>query len=169
VALAGALFVRGSAIVHALTMAQMELEFIAPVASADPAFGSAPAEPGTYGGRTSDEDYEANSVSLGYGPVLQIAVDRQAQLRVVPRTLGSKAAGDPRGAVMALDITTDLVSDTDHWQVQMEDKWRSIGAAKMNVTGNGNTWSNCVLDSIRPEPTDVYATTLRYSFKREMS
>lgn len=175
-----ALFVSATGMVHAYQVAVLEAQFLAPMKSAQPGWGpesgtgtetwaDVPDEPAEYAARTTSQNYLANGQELGLGPMLSLAVDRRAQLRVIPRCKGARVSADPAEARMTIEISADLVSDTDHWQVQLEDKVRSIGVGPFGVTGNGNTWDLCRLVEARPEPSDVYATSMLYRFQRELA
>jgi len=176
-----ALFVSARANVEALTVGVIDMEFLAPLTSASPTWGETgteteteswsgvPDEPDEYADRATSQDYACNGVEFGVGPMAQFAVDRAAQLRVIPRCKGARVSPAPQAAAMTIEIVADQVSDSDHWQVQTEDAFRTIGVAKRDLTGNGNTWDNCVLDAIDPSQTDDYWTTVTYRFLRELS
>jgi len=176
-----ALFVRGTGVVEAFEMGVLSLDFVAPERASQPGFGSpetgtetetwsgAPAEPDEYADRTFLQDYEANGQTLGVGPLLSIGVDRRAALRVVPRCSGARFSPEPAEAGMTLEIVADLISDTEHWQVMLEDLVRDIGTGAFDLTGNGNTWGQCRLRGARPEQTDAFSTTVTYTFARDLS
>jgi len=156
--------------VHAFMFVDVRLDFAAPERSSAASYGSPPATPGTYGGTSTLQDYEAGGVPLGDHPVaMRIELVRAFPLRQVPRARGARAVGPTSGAMIRFVVGAHVHRPTANLAGEIEALTRSIGPGKVALTGNGNTFSGVLLDSVRPAHTDLHHTALELTFVQELS
>jgi hypothetical protein len=163
-----AVCIGASGLVQGFRFADMRLDFMTPEKSAEPAWGAIPATPGTYGGTSTAVDYAAGGIALGVGAGMRIEMARQYPLREIPRARGSRARGPARGAAMRLIVTSHAVGAGLHLARYLEDLARQIGPLPVDLTGNGNTYADVVLESLRPRHTDFRATTFEAEFAQQL-
>jgi hypothetical protein len=157
----------GVAEVHAFTFVDMRLDFVAPQADAasEPAWGSIPATPATYGGTSTAQNYQAGGVALGdHAVAMRIEMMRSYGMRTVPRARGGRAVGPTSGAQMKFVVTGHVVCPSDAVADVLRDLSRSIGAGAVDLTGNGNTYTDVILETLRAVHTDLTHTSFEAAF-----
>jgi hypothetical protein len=165
---AGAVCVEASAAVRAFRFVELDCLFRAPESPSSPDWAGAPAPPDTYPKRSTAQDYAAGGVDLGIGGTMCIEMERTAPLRTVPRARGARPRPAPSGAIMRFQLDAHANADTDHLAAHLEDMARSIGTGPVDLTANGNSFSSLVLEELRPDNTDVRATSFRATFLRQL-
>ena len=159
----------GSGEVQAFRFADLRLEFLSPEKQTEPGWGAIPATPATYGGTVTLLDYAAGGVALGTHPAgMRIEMARQYPLREIPRARGSRARGPARGAVMRFIVSSHAVASGIHLARYLEDLARQIGPGPVALTGNGNTYEDVVMESLRPKHTDHRATAFEAEFLKAL-
>ena len=153
--------------VHGFRFADLRLHFACAEKSAEPAWAGAPAAPAAYAGTDTLQDYAAGGVTLGVGGRIRIEMDRSYELREVPRARGARATEPPRRAMMRFIIDADRVAGTENLATDLEDLARSI-SGYVNLTANGNTFTNVLLERIRPRHTDRKATGVQFTFVKDI-
>ena len=74
------------------------------------------------------------------------------------------------GAVERLTVEAFLDGRTgSHPQVQVESLARAIGPYEVTLSGNGNSWTGCVLVDLKPQQTDLPAFPITATFQRGLS
>lgn len=132
-----------------------------------------PSAPGVYPGTTTNQDYRAGGpapggVALGVGGQMRIALERSASLREVPRCRGARATVPWRGPRIRFIVTAHVVADDAYLARAVADLVRRIGPRPVDLTGNGNTFRSCVLDSARVSHTDAKHTQVVFEFLKEV-
>ena len=155
-------------VVSANQFADMRLAFESPEKSSEPAWGSVPAAPATYAGTSTLQDYAAGGVNLGVGGLMGIEMQRSWPLREIPRARGARTTMPPRGAAMRFIVTAARVAGTANLAADLEGLMRSIGPGKMDLTGNGNTFEDVLLQAMRPAHTDHKHTMVEFVFVKQI-
>jgi hypothetical protein len=162
--------------VRAFTFADVQMDWLAPEKSAEPApAGGVPAAPGTYGGTSTALDYAAataaGSVAIGTHPEgMRIEMARRYPLREVPRARGARSRGPEEGAHVRFTVVSHAVAGAgEHLADYLADLAREIGACPVDLTGNGNTFAGVVLESLRPSHTDRRHTRFEAAFLMELA
>jgi hypothetical protein len=171
-----AVCIAGSGEVQAFKFADLRLEVLSPEKQAEPAWGAIPAAPGTYPGTSTLLDYSvsgadgAGGIALGTHPSgMRIEMARQYPLREIPRARGARSRGPSRGAVIRLTVSSHAVASGIHLARYLEDLARSAGGGRpVDLTGNGNTYEDVVLESLKPKHTDFRATTFEAEFLKQL-
>ena len=145
--------------VQAFRFADMRFEFLTPEKAAEPAWLAIPAAPATYPGTDTLLDYAAGGVALGTHPQgMSIEMARSYPLREIPRARGSRSRGPERGAIMRFIVASHAVASGLALARYLEDLARQIGPRPVDLTANGNTFADVVLDRLTPDHTDRRAT-----------
>jgi hypothetical protein len=160
--------VGGSATIYGLRFADMRLDFQCPEKLTEPAWSGAPGAPGLYAGTTTAQDYAAGGIPLGVGGTMEIEMMRSGEIREVPRARGARADVPVRGAIMRFTITAGRVADFTNLATDIENLTRTIGPRYVALTGNGNTFSDVLLESVRPTSTDAKHTLVAFEFTKEI-
>lgn len=166
--------------VEAFRFVEMQLEFVSPEVEApsttttteggECGCGALPATPATYAGTDTLQDYAAGGVQIGTHPTsLRIEMMRAYPLREIPRARGAREGAPPRGAHLRLIVRGDVVVAPQNLSNRLANLARDIGPGAVNLTGNGNTFGGCVLESLRAGHTDERHTTVEATFIREVS
>ncbi len=163
-----AVCVGGSGVVEACEFADMRLDFACPEKSAEPAWVGAPAAPGVYAGTDTLQDYAAGGVTLGVGGRMRIEMSRDYPLREIPRARGARATVPQARAVIRFIIDAARVAGTESLATDLEDLARSISGL-VNLTANGNTFTDVLLERMRPSHTDRKFTMVQFSFVKDLS
>lgn len=163
-----AVCVEARASVRAFRFVTLECRFRAPESPSSPAWAGAPAEPGTYSGTATSQDYAAGGVELGIGGTMRLEMERSASLRTIPRARGARIGSSPGGAVMRLKVDAHAKADAEHLAAHLRDMARSIGARPVDLTANGNTYPGVALESIRPDHSDMRAASFTAEFACEL-
>jgi hypothetical protein len=158
----------GAGDVQGLCFADMRLDFATPEKAAEPAWGALPAPPGTYPGTATLQDYAAGGVPLGTGVGMRIEMARSYPLRELPRARGSRSRGPQSSAVMRFIVSAHLVDRTQNISRALENLERQIGPRAVDLTANGNTYEDVVLESLRPQATDMNHTNFEAEFIQEL-
>ncbi len=158
--------------VRAFKFADMRLDFLSPEKASEPAWGGVPAAPGAYPGTSALQNYQAGGVTLGVGGTMRIEMMRLYDLRQVPRARGSRTSIPPRGTLLRFIVSADRVADAappyGGLATDLENLMRSIGPRPVDLTANGNTYEDVVLESMRPGHTDMKATSVEFEFVKEL-
>jgi hypothetical protein len=154
--------------VHGFRFCDTRMDFVSPEKSAEPGWGSIPEPPDTYSGTDTLQDYAAGGVTLGLGVGLRVEMQRQHPLRRVPRARGSRARGPASGAVLRLIVTAHLLERTANLAAALEDLARQIGPAPVVLTENGNTFEDVMLESVKPDHTDLNHTAVEIEFIQQL-
>ena len=160
--------VSGEGEVRAFSFADMKLDFRCPEKSSEPAWGAVPATPGTYAGTATLQDYAAGGINLGTGGEMRIEMYRSWSLREVPRARGARTSVPPRGAVMRFLVRTAWEEGVTNLAVLLENLMRTIGPRQVDLTANGNTYEDVVLDGMRPGHTDRKFTTVEFELTQQI-
>ncbi len=158
----------GSGVVEACEFADMRLDFACPEKSAEPAWVGAPAAPALYAGTDTLQDYAAGGVTIGVGGRMRIEMSRDYPLREIPRARGARATVPQSQTMMRFVIDAARVAGTENLATDLEDLSRSISGV-VNLTGNGNTFTDVVLERMRPRHTDRKFTMVQFSFLKDLS
>ena len=162
---AEAVCVGGVADVRACRFVDMRLDFVAPQSLSEPSWGSVPTTPAVYSGTSTAQNYEAGGVALGDWAVsMRIEMVRRYALRTVPRARGGRAVGPTSGAQIRFIVTGHVVCPSDAVPDRLRDLARSIGPGEIDLTANGNTYPNVILESLRPKHTDLTHTSFEAAF-----
>jgi hypothetical protein len=160
----------GVAEVHAFKFVDMRLDFAAPQSDTEPVWGSVPATPATYGGTSTAQNYQAGGVALGDHAVsMRIEMMRSYGMRTVPRARGGRAVGPTSGAQIKFVVTGHVVCPADAVADVLRDLSRSIGAGAVDLTGNGNTYTDVILETLRAVHTDLTHTSFEAAFVKEVA
>ena len=166
---AQAVCMSGAGTVHAFTFANLEFAFTTPEKASEPAWGAVPAAPGTYVGTSTLQNYSAGGVLLGTHPEgMRIEMTREYPAREVPRARGARSRGPARGAHIRLIVSSHAVADVSHLADYLETLTRQIGPRPVDLTANGNTYADVVLDSLKPKHTDHRLTTSEAEFVKQV-
>ncbi len=160
--------VSGTGEVRAFEFADMRLDFQSPEKSSEPAWGAVPAAPGVYPGTSTLQDYAAGGVSLGTGGLMRIEMYRAWPLREIPRARGARTSVPPRGAVMRFIVIAATVAGTANLAADLETLMRTIGPGQVDLTANGNTFEDVVLEGMRPRHTDRKQTMVEFEFIQQI-
>ena len=167
---ADAVCVGASAEFHAYRMAEISFDFAAPERSAQPAWGAVPATPGTYGGTSTQQNYAAGGVALGDHPAsMRIEMVREFPMLEVPRARGARPRGPARRALMRFAVTGHVIERAASLAGALETLARSIGPRAVALTGNGNTYSDVLLDALRPQHGDLKHAAFEAVFIQEVA
>jgi len=159
----------GAGDVQAFRFADMRFEFLTPEKLAEPAWQAPPSAPGTYPGTDTLLDYAAGGVTIGTHPAsMRIEMARSYPLREIPRARGSRSRGPGRGAIMRFAVTSHAVASGQALARYLEDLARQIGPRPVDLTANGNTYEDVVLEGLRPEHTDRRATRFVAEFLQQL-
>ena len=115
-----------------------------------------------------NEDYAAGGVTLGIGVGMRIEMQRSFPRRGIPRARGARARGPRSGAAMRFVVSAHLVDRTAVMARALEDLARSIGPRYVDLTGNGNTYADVLLERIQSAATDMNHTTFEAEFVQEI-
>ena len=141
--------------VHAFRFAELTAEFLCPEKSGEPAWAAVPDAPATYAGTVWEQQYAAGGVALGHhAEGMRIEMQRQYPLREIPRARGARSRGPVRGAVIRFVVTSHATVTAEHLAHYLEDLARDIGSCPMDLTANGNTYADVLLENVRPTHTD---------------
>jgi len=154
--------------VHGFRFAQARYEFACPEKSSEPAWGSVPSAPGTYWSASTLQDYAAGGVDLGTGERMRIEMSRRYPLIEIPRARGARARGPASGALIRFTVTAARKVGAENLATDVEDLIRQIGPGPVDLTANGNTYTDVLLDSVRPRHTDARHTTLDFEFLQDI-
>jgi len=154
--------------VHGGRFAELRIDCQCPEASAAPAWAGAPAAPTTYPARTSAQDYEAGGVSLGYGGGLEFRLTRHADARMIPRARGARTTVPYSDVVLQIVATVWQRGDLDTATGEVADLYRGI-EGRVTLTGNGNTFTDCLLQRASCRHADVKALEVKLTFLHDMS
>ena len=164
-----AVCVGASGEVQAFRFADVRYTFLAPEVSAQGAFGAVPAAPATYGGTSTAQNYQVDAADVGdHGVSLRIEMTRSYPLREIPRCRGARARGPASNARIRLIVTSHLVDTTQTIWEAVEALVRGIGPRHVDLTGNGNTYADVLLESVRPGLTDLNHTAIEAEFLMEV-
>ena len=158
----------GQGEVRGSKFADMRFDFLSPEKSSEPAWGVVPATPGVYPGTSTLRNYAVGGVSLGTGGELRIEMTRSWPMREIPRARGARTSVPARGAVMRFSVSAATIAGTSNLALTLENLARSIGPGLVNLTGNGNTYADVVLENARPGHTDRKFTTVEFEFLKQI-
>jgi len=150
--------------VRAFRFVEIKFDFACPEAPDDAAWGTIPEAPDAYAGTSTLQDYAAGGVTLGIGGIMRIEMQRRHPVRPVPRARGSRARGPQSGAHLRLIVTAHLLAGSDNLASALLDLERSIGAEPVDLTANGNTYADVLLESVRPKHSDRAHTSFEAEF-----
>jgi len=172
VTFADAVCTAGVGQVHGARFADVRLTFAAPCVAAQPAYGSAPATADTYAGTSTAQDYAADAgagaVTLGIGEGMRLEMLRQYPVRPVPRARGARSVGPAAGAMLRLTVMAWARPDSEHLSAYLDDLARQVGPGAVELSGNGNTYEDCVLQALRPRHTDWLHTSFEAEFLQQV-
>jgi len=155
--------------VRAFKFADMLFSFQCPEKSSEPAWGGPPpGTPSPYAGTSTAQDYAAGGVALGIGVGMRIELIRVWPLREIPRARGARTSEPHRAAQIRFIVRAHALADAVHLAAYLESLARQIGPRKVDLTGNGNTFTDVVLDSLRPAHTDQKATDFEAEFVKRL-
>lgn len=154
--------------VEAFEFADMQFTFLSPSKSAEPAWGAIPAAPATYGGTATQQVYVAGGVTLGLGVGMRIEMFRRHPLREIPRARGARSRGPAAGAQMVFIVHAHLDDSSQNLATALETLARQIGPRPVALTGNGNTFEDVMLESLRPAHGDLFHTSFEAEFVQEI-
>jgi len=162
--------VGGEGGVEGYAFAHVETDWLCPETSAagEGAWAGAPAAPATYAGTSTLQDYQAGGIALGDGGSMRIELQRSGALREIPRARGSRATVPHSGAHVRFVITCTRIAPSSHLAEDLRDVLRSIGPGPVDLTGNGNTFPDVLLDRVRPTHTDMRYTEVEWTFLKEL-
>jgi len=158
----------GQGEVRGSRFADMRFDFLSPEKSSEPAWGVVPATPGVYPGTSTLRNYAVGGVSLGTGGEMRIEMARSWPLREIPRARGARTSLPPRGAVMRFTVSAAAIAGTSNLAAYVEVLVRSIGPGPVDLTANGNTYHDVVLENVRPGHTDRKFTTVEFEFLKQI-
>ena len=166
---ADAVCVGARAEIQAFRFVDARFTFLAPERSGQPVWGAIPLAPAVYPGGSTSQDYAAGGITIGEHPAaMRIEMVRSCELRPIPRARGGRATVPHARAHLRFIVESHQVSDTDNLADELQDLARSIGPGEVNLTGNGITYIDCVLEGIRPDFTDNRATRFEAEFVKEI-
>lgn len=158
-AFAQAVCTGASAEVQAWRFVDMRFDFQMPEKAAEPAWAAIQAAPAIYAGTSTLVNYAAGGIALGTHPAgMRIEMTRDYPLREIPRARGARSRGPGRGALLRLTVTSHAVASGENLARYLEDLARQIGPRHVDLTANGNTFADVLLESLRPAHTDRRAT-----------
>lgn len=170
VAFGDAVCVGARGVTFARCFARIELDFLAPEQSTDATPPSNPGAPATYAGTSTDQSYTAGGTAIGHqGERMDIEMERSFPLRGIPRCRGVRARGPSSAALLRLSVRAHALDRTQHVAEYLRDLERSIGASELALAGNGNSFSGCLLESIRPEHRVPRARPFSAVFTQEIA
>jgi len=166
-----AVCVDAAATIEAHRWVSLDLTFRAPTrpaATTTTTAGSwpAPDPPGTYSGTSTSQDYAAGGVDLGVGGTMDLEMARSADLRTVPRARGAVPGAPWSGGSLRMVITAHARGLDQHLASRLAELERQIGATPVDLTGNGNTYADVVLERLSPDPTQWRSTAFSAEFIR---
>jgi hypothetical protein len=159
----------GQGEVRAFTFADMRLDFTCPEKSAEPAWRGVPDLPGAYAGASTLQDYAAGGVQLGLAGSMRIEMSRAFPLVEIPRARGARSRGPVSGAVMRFVISVCRIANMENLATDIEDLTRSIGPRAVALQANGNVYTGCILESVRPVHTDAKHTMVDITFVQDLN
>jgi len=165
----------GSGVVQGFRFAELRLDFLTPEKGTEPVIGSVPPSPPTYGGTSTALNYSvsradgAGGVALGEFPAsMRIEMGRQYPLRELPRARGARSRGPARSAQIRFTVSSHAVVSGQHIATHLEDLARQIGPRPVALTGNGNTFNDVILESLRPKHTDGRTMQFEAEFIKQL-
>lgn len=150
--------------VRAFRFVEMKLDFQCPEGAAAPAWGAIPAAPAAYAGTATAQDYAAGGVALGVGGAMRIELVRRFPVRPLPRSRGARSCGPQSGAHLRFIVAAHLVTAQDSLAADLQDLERRIGPGPVDLTANGNTYADVLLDGLRPKHGDRSHTSFEAEF-----
>ena len=93
---------------------------------------------------------------------------RNHPLRQIPRARGARTGGPSSAAQMRFIVTAHLLDRTHNLAAALEDLARQIGPEPVDLTGNGNTYEDVLLDVLRPVHTDMNHTSFEAEFVKRL-
>ena len=93
---------------------------------------------------------------------------RQYPVRPVPRARGARAVGPASGAIIRLTVRAWARPAAENLSAYLDDLERQIGPGAVILSGNGNTYSDCVLAAMKPRHTDWLHTSFEVDFYQEV-
>lgn len=163
----GCVLLGADAQVEAYRWATMTLDMACPETDAAATPGSMPPAPGAYSGTSTAQDYAAGGQDLGRGGRLTLEASRSSMLREIPRARGARPSQPKSGGEIRLMVEGAVVASGQPVGETIESVARSIGAAEVTLSGNGNSYDTCVLEDVSPEHTDWRHTTLTFQFVQD--
>jgi hypothetical protein len=154
--------------VRAFRFVEVELDFQCPEAPDGPAWGTVPAPPAQWPGTSTSQDYAAGGVALGVGGTMRIEMARRFPVRPLPRARGARACGPPSGAHVRFIVTAHLLAGGDNLAAALQELERSIGPGPVDLTANGNTYADVLLESVRPKHGDRAHTSFEAEFLQQI-
>ena len=154
--------------VQAFKMADMDLRFACAESPELPAWGAVPASPATYPGTSTLQDYAMGGRSLGTGGSMRIEMSRAWPVREVPRARGARTSIPPRGAVMRFVVFAATLGDADPLLFAIRRATQRLGPRAADLTANGNTFADVVLEGTRPRHTDRKQTMVEFEFIQQI-
>jgi len=154
--------------VRAFRFCDMRMTFLSPERASQPAWGTVPSAPATYAATSTAQDYAAGGITLGRGASLRIEMAREFPLRQIPRARGARARGPRTGALLRFVVTAYLLEPAANLAAALAELSLQIGPRPVDLTGNGNTYEDVVLDSLRPAHTDLNHTRFEAEFVKEI-
>jgi hypothetical protein len=154
--------------VRAFRFVEMKLDFQCPEDAAAPAWGAVPSGPAAWPGTATAQDYAidagAGGVALGVGGAMRIEMVRRYPVRPLPRSRGARSCGPQSGAHLRFIVTAHRLAAEDGLAADLQGLERSIGPGPVALTANGNTYSDLLLDSLRPKHGDRSHTSFEAEF-----
>jgi hypothetical protein len=174
----GAVCVGAVGRVRAFRFADMQFEFWASehaapgtttTTQAGSGCGALPDPPGTYEGTGTLQDYSAGGVVLGTHPAgLHVEMMRQWPPREIPRARGARATVPPRGAHVRLTVSAHALTPEGGLSDYLRNLAAEIGPGAVELTANGNAYSEVLLERLRPEHTDACHTAFTAEFLQQL-
>ena len=166
--LSDAACVSGSARVEAFRLCSVDLTFQAPQAAAAPDWTTPPAPPAEWPGTATLQDYAAGGVDLGIGGSMDIEMVRSWPSRMIPRARGARMAEPPSGASLSFLLHVHAKPDSQSLPAYLQETARHVGPRAVDLTANGNTYSDVLLRGLWPDHADRGATSFRAEFVKEL-
>jgi len=161
---AGAVCVGAVGEVRAYRFVEVRYDFECPQAAASPPWGAVPPAPPSWPGTTTAQDYTAGGVPLGIGGSMRVEMVRRFPVRPLPRARGARPSGPPAGAHLRFIVTAHLLAGQENMAAALEDLARQIGPGPVDLTANGNTHADVLLEALRPKHGDRAHTSFEAEF-----
>ena len=165
---ADAVCVSARAEVRAYRFADIQYVFHCAESDSDPVWNYAPDPPPFYAGTSTAQNYTAGGVTLATGVGMRLGMERQWPLREVPRTRGARLTRPPSGAHLRFIVRAHAVAENQNLAEFMESLMRDIGPGELDLSANGNTYQDVVLEGVRPEHTDLHAAACEIEFLKQL-
>lgn len=158
--------VAGRGETHAFKFADVSLTFRggeSPTTPA-PAWDGVPATAGTYAGTDTLQDYAAGGRTLGRGVSMALELTREYPYRVIPRARGARAAPPVRGAAIRFIVLFAMYEPAQNVMRALRTLEVDLSARPVDLTGNGNTFANVILESVEARHSDDQHTLCEATF-----